>query len=186
MRTPRYRGASARSGGVSAVISAACRTAGPGRGRGPERFGPRRRRLSLHLKHGPSGAKPGRSRGTGTLRDSFSGPQIMSGILVYEEDDLMRALIHEWLREAGYRVRALPARDAQPREAVDLVIASISSPRDAGAQRVREIKVTYPDTPPDRASGSVSIRLLGRGRHAGGPRPATDHRKPPLPGPAVR
>src|SRR5437588_13015061 len=79
----------------------------------------------------------------------------MSSILVYEEDDLMRALIHEWLREAGYRVRALPARDAQPREAVDLVIASISSPVDAGAQRAREIKVTHPDTPLIARSGQL-------------------------------
>ena len=42
----------------------------------------------------------------------------MSNILVYEEDDLMRALIHEWLREAGYRVghcqRAKPS-GASPR-----------------------------------------------------------------------
>src|SRR2546429_4882949 len=83
----------------------------------------------------------------------------MSSILVYEEDDLMRALIQEWLREAGYRVRAPPARDAQPREAVDLVIASISSPRDAGAQRVREIKVMHPDTPLIALSGQFRSAL---------------------------
>jgi len=90
----------------------------------------------------------------------------MSSILVYEEDDLMRALIHEWLREAGYRVRALCARDAQPREAVDLVIASISSPRDAGAQRVREIKVTHPDTPLIALSGQFRSGLSAAGATA--------------------
>ena len=90
----------------------------------------------------------------------------MSSILVYEEDDLMRALIQEWLREAGYRVRALPARDAQPREAVDLVIASISSPRYAGAQRVREIKVTHPDTPLIALSGQFRAGLSAVGTTA--------------------
>src|SRR5438874_7069372 len=89
----------------------------------------------------------------------------MSSILVYEEDDLMRALIHEWLREAGYRVRALPARDAQPREA-DLVIASISSPRDAGAQRVHEIKVMHPDTPLIALSGQFRSGLSAAGATA--------------------
>jgi len=39
----------------------------------------------------------------------------MSGIVIYEENDLMRALLKEWLSEAGYRVReALPrGRSAQ-------------------------------------------------------------------------
>ena len=90
----------------------------------------------------------------------------MSSILVYEEDDLMRALIHEWLREAGYRVWALPARDAQPREAVDLVIASISSPRHAGAQRVHEIKVMHPDTPLIALSGQFRSGLSAAGATA--------------------
>jgi DNA-binding response OmpR family regulator len=29
----------------------------------------------------------------------------MSRIAIYEENDLMRALLKEWLSEAGYRVR---------------------------------------------------------------------------------
>jgi DNA-binding response OmpR family regulator len=90
----------------------------------------------------------------------------MSSILVYEEDDLMRALIHEWLREAGYRVRALPVRDAQPREAADLVIASISSPRNGGAQRVREIKMMHPDTPLIALSGQFRSGLSAAGATA--------------------
>ncbi len=91
---------------------------------------------------------------------------MMSSILVYEEDDLMRALIHEWLREAGYRVRTLPARETQPRERADLVIASICSPRQSGAQRMHEIKVMHPDTPLIALSGQFRSGLSAAGATA--------------------
>src|SRR5207237_10152514 len=60
---------------------------------------------------------------------------------------------------ARYRVPPLLAHDALPREAVDLVIASISIPRHAGAQLVREIKVTHPDTPLIALSGQFRAGL---------------------------
>jgi CheY-like chemotaxis protein len=91
---------------------------------------------------------------------------MMSNILVYEEDDLMRALIHEWLREAGYRVRALPGRETERREPADLVIASISSPRQTGAQRVHEIRVTHPDIPLIALSGHFRAGLSAAGATA--------------------
>ena len=34
----------------------------------------------------------------------------MSDIVIYEDNDLMRSLLQEWLSEAGYRVRAGPPR----------------------------------------------------------------------------
>ena len=49
----------------------------------------------------------------------------MSGIVIYEENDLMRALLKEWLSEAGYRVREALPRGAQRAGKEDLVIASV-------------------------------------------------------------
>ncbi len=42
----------------------------------------------------------------------------MLEVTVYEENDLMKALLHEWLAEAGYRL--VPGS-----EPADLVIASV-------------------------------------------------------------
>jgi len=55
----------------------------------------------------------------------------------------MCALLQEWLREAGYRVRA----DASREGTADLVIVSIYMPKHVGAQRVREIQAAHPGTP---------------------------------------
>jgi phosphoserine phosphatase RsbU/P len=91
----------------------------------------------------------------------------MSNILVYEADDLMRALVQEWLLEAGYRVRALPSpRAQQAAEAADLVIASIRRPKQAGAEVVREIKAMHPDTPLIALSGQFRSGLSAAGATA--------------------
>jgi DNA-binding response OmpR family regulator len=86
----------------------------------------------------------------------------MSGIVLYEEDDLMRALLEEWLRAAGYRVRAgTPSGGA-----ADLVIVSLYMPKHAGVQRVQEIHAAHPGTPLIAISGQFSSGLPAGGSAA--------------------
>jgi CheY-like chemotaxis protein len=83
----------------------------------------------------------------------------MSGILLYEDDDLMCALIQEWLRTAGYHVRA----DASRPGAADLVIVSLYMPKQGGAQRVRDIHAAHPGTPLIAISGQFRSGLAADG-----------------------
>jgi len=83
----------------------------------------------------------------------------MSGIVIYEEDDLMRALLQEWLRAAGYRVCA----GAPRRDTADLAIVSIYMPKQEGARRVREIHAAHPDTPLIAISGQFRSGLSAAG-----------------------
>ena len=71
----------------------------------------------------------------------------MNHIVLYEENDLMRALLKEWLDEAGYRVSALAPRAPPRGPAADLVIVSVSMPKHVGAQMVREIQAAHPGAP---------------------------------------
>jgi DNA-binding NtrC family response regulator len=52
---------------------------------------------------------------------------MMLDIVIYEEDDLMRGLLEEWLTRAGYRVRRGKASGAQTADDADLVIFSMST-----------------------------------------------------------
>src|SRR6266702_1913867 len=75
----------------------------------------------------------------------------MSNIVIYEENDLMRALLEEWLREAGYCVHAAASHDmhsGRPADGrpADLVIVSRYMPKQGGAQLVREIQAVHPRT----------------------------------------
>ena len=70
----------------------------------------------------------------------------MSTIVIYEEDELMRSLLEEWLSEAGYGVRAKAPRHAERTSATDLVIVSIQMPKHAGALLVRKIQAAHPGT----------------------------------------
>ncbi len=65
----------------------------------------------------------------------------------------MRALLEEWLSEAGYRVLAGASHDLHGGTLADLVIVSVYMPKQAGAQRVREIPALYPGTPLIAISG---------------------------------
>jgi DNA-binding NtrC family response regulator len=71
----------------------------------------------------------------------------MMDIVIYEEDDLMRGLLKEWLTDAGYRVRRATAHGALIPGAADLVIASIYMPKNAGTRLVDEIRAAHPGTP---------------------------------------
>jgi CheY-like chemotaxis protein len=92
----------------------------------------------------------------------------MSNIVIYEENDLMRALLQEWLIEAGYRVHAAASHDLQSGtladgRSADLVIVSVYMPKHAGAQLVRKIQAMHPDTPLIAISGQFLPGLSANG-----------------------
>jgi DNA-binding response OmpR family regulator len=69
-------------------------------------------------------------------------------IVIYEEDYLTRALLEQWLGEAGYRVRNGSMRTtAHPGSRADLVIVNVYMPKQAGAQWIRGIQATHLNTP---------------------------------------
>jgi DNA-binding response OmpR family regulator len=85
----------------------------------------------------------------------------MSSIVIYEEDDLMRALLEEWLSNAGYRVHGVASnghgaaanghgvasQGTPAQELADLVIVSLYMPKHAGAKLICEVQAAYPATP---------------------------------------
>src|SRR6185312_5092928 len=97
---------------------------------------------------------------------SRHAPVPMNHIVLHEEDALMRALLKEWLSEAGYRVSAPAPREAPPEAAADLVIVSVARPRQVGAQVVREIRATHPGTPVIAISGQFRSNLSDMGATA--------------------
>jgi CheY-like chemotaxis protein len=90
----------------------------------------------------------------------------MSDIVIYEENDLMRGLLQEWLSEAGYRVRATKPGVIQHADAVDLVIASVYMPKRGGAQLLCEIRAAHPHTPVIAISGQFRSGLSAVGAAA--------------------
>jgi len=87
----------------------------------------------------------------------------MSDIVIYEENDLMRALLEEWLSGAGYCVHAAASHDPQGGGLADLVIVSVYMPKHAGAQLVREIQAVHPGTPLIAISGQFRSGLSANG-----------------------
>jgi CheY-like chemotaxis protein len=87
----------------------------------------------------------------------------MSNVVIYEENDLMRALLEEWLSEAGYRVHAAASHDAKNGCLADLVIVSVYMPKQAGAQLVREIQTLHPGAPLIALSGQFLPGLSANG-----------------------
>jgi DNA-binding response OmpR family regulator len=87
-------------------------------------------------------------------------------ILIYEEDYLTRALLQEWLSQAGYRVRVGRAHDVDLDRPAALVIVNVYMPKDAGAQWVRDIQAAHPDTPIIAISGQFRSGLCAAGATA--------------------
>jgi DNA-binding response OmpR family regulator len=87
-------------------------------------------------------------------------------IVIYEEDSLTRALLEEWLAEAGYRVHLGHARNAPRAAPCDLVIVSVYMPKHAGVQCVREVRAAHPDTPVIAISGQFRRGLEASGATA--------------------
>jgi len=77
----------------------------------------------------------------------------MTHIVIYEEDDLTRALLQEWLSEAGFCVHWGTPSDANRDWTADLVIMSVYMPKHAGTQGVRDIQTAHPGAPLIAISG---------------------------------
>jgi DNA-binding NtrC family response regulator len=90
----------------------------------------------------------------------------MSTIVVYEEDDLMRGLLEEWLKSAGYHVCTHPTHGVPPTGGAALVIASITMPKHAGVRRVGDITAKYPRTPLIAISAQFRAGLAAAGTTA--------------------
>jgi DNA-binding response OmpR family regulator len=99
-------------------------------------------------------------------RQQMPQDQTRVDIVIYEEDYLTRALLKEWLSEAGYHVRGGRAHDATLDRPADLVIVNVYMPKDAGAQWVRNIKAAHPDTPIIAISGQFRSGLAADGATA--------------------
>jgi CheY-like chemotaxis protein len=87
--------------------------------------------------------------------------QTTSSIVIIEEDKLMRELLVEWLSAEGYSARVAAAGDARVPEKADLVIVNVYMPRHEGANRLRAVKVAYPETPLIAISGQFRSGLFG-------------------------
>ena len=95
----------------------------------------------------------------------FAADRTIPAVVVYEEDTLMRALLTEWLTEAGYEVRPEAAREPRGADPADLVILSVCMPKHAGAL-VRRIQAAHPDTPVIALSGQFRSGLSAAGATA--------------------
>ncbi len=78
----------------------------------------------------------------------------------------MRALLKEWLGEAGYRVSALAPREKPPQTPADLVVVSVYMPKHVGAHLVREIRLAHPGTPVIALSAQFRSGLCDAGATA--------------------
>ena len=78
----------------------------------------------------------------------------------------MRALLKEWLTEAGYRVSTVAPREAPPELAADLVIVSVYMPKHLGAQMVGRIRAAHPGAPVIAISGHFRSDLCDVGATA--------------------
>ncbi len=85
----------------------------------------------------------------------------MSGIVIIDDDALMRSLLAEWLAGEGYRVEV--GERAPGAFAPDLVIADIYMPRHLGAERLHAAHAAYPGVPIIAISGHFrsDVRCAG-------------------------
>jgi DNA-binding NtrC family response regulator len=81
------------------------------------------------------------------FRQSPAGLEYTLDIVIYEEDQLTRNLLSEWLGVAGYRVRSGALREAPCNRPADLVIASVYMPKQSGSRWVRDIRAAHPGIP---------------------------------------
>jgi len=78
----------------------------------------------------------------------------------------MRAMLKEWLSEAGYRVREAAAGGVQRGGSEELVIVSVYMPKHACAQLLREVQAAHPGTPLIAISGQFRSGLCATGTSA--------------------
>jgi DNA-binding response OmpR family regulator len=87
-------------------------------------------------------------------------------IVIYEEDPQTRALLKEWLVQAGFQVRLGEAQGACGDAPCSLVILSVCMPKHAGAQCVRATQAAHPGTPVIAISGQFRAGLTRDGATA--------------------
>ena len=88
----------------------------------------------------------------------------MSGIAIYEPNDLMRDLLREWLTAAGYTVRdSLTDTDLT---VPDLAIVSVERPKSESEVLIRGLKREYPGTPIIALSSRARSGLCSNGAAA--------------------
>lgn len=78
----------------------------------------------------------------------------------------MRALLQEWLSEAGYSICAANPGEMRTENTADLVIVSVYMPKHAGAQLIRGIQAAHPGTPVIAISGQFRSGLSAVGAAA--------------------
>jgi len=87
-------------------------------------------------------------------------------IVIYEEDQLTRNLLYEWLKEAGYGVRRGALDEAQCTHRADLVIASVYRPKQSGYGWLHDIQAAHPGMPVIAISGQFRSGLSADGATA--------------------
>jgi len=80
----------------------------------------------------------------------------MARIIVVEQDQLMRALLAEWLCAAGHTVRAYSRIDAMTDAEADLVIVDVAMPRQLGCAKLTDLQASRPGTPVIAISGQFT------------------------------
>jgi DNA-binding response OmpR family regulator len=98
---------------------------------------------------------------TGTAEDFAM--QERRNIVIYEEDQQTRALLEEWLGDAGYRVHVGNQCHPEGDAACDLVIVSIFMPKLGGGDCVRAVREAHPGTPLLAMSGQFRTGLAANG-----------------------
>jgi DNA-binding response OmpR family regulator len=90
----------------------------------------------------------------------------MLDIVIYEEDQLTRNLLREWLVEAGYAVHRGAMNGAQRKRRADLVIASVFMPKQSGNGWLRDIQAAHLGIPVIAISGQFRPGLCADGATA--------------------
>ena len=78
---------------------------------------------------------------------SLAGARGASAIVLIEPDQLIRGLITEWLKSAGYAVRLGYRSDGADAGGVAAIIVDLYMPRESGARIIRAVQRAYPGKP---------------------------------------
>jgi DNA-binding response OmpR family regulator len=90
-----------------------------------------------------------------------SSSHAMAGIIVIEDDHLIRALLLEWLSAEGYLVLLRSHAEPLPDEDAALMIMDVFMPRHGGCAKLREVQAARPRTPLIAISGQFTAGSSG-------------------------
>jgi DNA-binding response OmpR family regulator len=83
----------------------------------------------------------------------------MSGIVIIEDDELIHALLKEYLSEAGYRICSAGSPDTVAGAKPDVVIIDVFMPRSTGIEKLQAVRAAHPGTPLIAISGQFCSGL---------------------------